>query len=128
MVTQMQTSSVNRPLGKRQFSTILKTRKVLIFFKFVNFHTMQRGNLTKHYLTHTGERPHKCNECGRGFYTREHVKRHKLVHTGEKPFLCIMCGMKFGQLGTVLLLAIMVCSYRVETETETETWADNGRQ
>ena len=70
-------------------------------FKFVHFHTVQRGNLTKHYLTHTGERPHKCNECGRGFYTREHVKRHKLVHTGEKPFLCIICGMKFGQLGRV---------------------------
>ncbi|XP_052764927.1 zinc finger and SCAN domain-containing protein 5B-like isoform X1 [Mya arenaria] len=50
------------------------------------------GNLKRHTLTHTGEKPFQCEMCHRRFSQKSSMKTHvKLFHTGEKPFQCPVC-------------------------------------
>ncbi|KFB35966.1 AGAP003056-PA-like protein [Anopheles sinensis] len=50
---------------------------------------------------HSGERPHVCAICNRGFRCRTGLKVHGRIHTGEKPFRCTVCDMAFGDAGTL---------------------------
>lgn len=57
------------------------------------------NSLQYHFLSHTGERPHQCKDCGQGFMANSALKVHSLLHTGEKPHICEICSRAFRQWG-----------------------------
>ncbi|XP_026321211.1 zinc finger and BTB domain-containing protein 17-like isoform X2 [Hyposmocoma kahamanoa] len=46
--------------------------------------------------SHEG-RPHVCDVCDLRFQRSSHLSRHRLTHTGERPFTCGGCGRSFAR-------------------------------
>ncbi|KAK1338627.1 hypothetical protein QTO34_019281 [Cnephaeus nilssonii] len=51
--------------------------------------------VTPNQLSHTGEKPYKCSECGKSFARSISLQGHQRLHTGERPYECHECGKSF---------------------------------
>jgi uncharacterized Zn-finger protein len=54
-------------------------------------------NLLPHTWTHTGDKPYKCDVCGKGFSDNSNLHKHIRAHTGDKPYKCDKCGQGFSK-------------------------------
>ena len=54
------------------------------------------GNLKSHMnSTHFFEKAFQCNVCDAKFTRSNHIKDHMMTHTDERPFDCELCGNSF---------------------------------
>lgn len=49
----------------------------------------------EHLSKHAGEKPYKCDICPKQFNHKTDLRRHMCLHTGDKPFCCHICGKGF---------------------------------
>ena len=56
----------------------------------------------------------KCTLCGRGFDRKGNLSRHLLTHTGEKPFHCSFCSYRCSRMDA--LKSHMICKHAPQFE------------
>jgi uncharacterized Zn-finger protein len=49
----------------------------------------------EHVAKHGGDKPFKCEQCPKAFNHKTDLRRHMCLHSGSKPFSCIQCGKGF---------------------------------
>ena len=58
-----------------------------------------------------------CEECGKRFSRKDHLKRHSLTHTGEKPHICYVCGSRYSRVDALHLHKV-TCQLSNESASE----------
>jgi len=51
-------------------------------------------DVVRHYRTHSGAKPWKCDVCDKQFARKDKLSRHMSIHSGEKKHSCIYCPYK----------------------------------
>ena len=59
------------------------------------------GNMERHRISHTGQKPYSCHMCDKSFNQKANLKSHLSLHSGEKPFKCDICQKSFRMKGNL---------------------------
>lgn len=59
----------------------------------------KKRKFSKKFDTKLGEHP--CDRCNKLFSTRTNLTRHLMTHDGQKPYVCKICGNGFTQNGSL---------------------------
>ena len=87
---------------------------------------MRQDVIARHFRSHTGNKPYKCQHCPRLFsrvglidwyywlidlidllvqfkiyFQKDNMDDHMRTHTGEKPYECTICPLKFSRVGLI---------------------------
>ena len=63
------------------------------------FQTTRKSNLVQHQLTHSKEKPHQCEVCGRSFSLAKNMRRHARQHDRNAiSYSCNIPGCTFSSL------------------------------
>ena len=49
----------------------------------------------------TGEKPHRCDICGKAFALFNHLRQQRMTHTGDKPYRYCICGKACSDFGNL---------------------------
>lgn len=49
----------------------------------------------EHFAKHQGDKPFKCEQCPKMFNHKTDLRRHMCLHSGSKPYSCQQCGKGF---------------------------------